>query len=356
MITENIGAIAIPSIGGSINIPVGEASSIYNLTTSGNPQTQSGNTTIAISGTPVLGSHVELIFNSSIILGANNFTVLGLSLSASQALSAFSIDCYYNGSSWDVFLYQSGAVAQYISGSSILVNTIPLNRLAGMTSAQMLLANASNVPTATDITGDVTVSNAGVMAIGAAKVTNTMLASLASARFKLGDGTNRPQDVQMTGDGTLSNVGVFTLAPGSVKPSNLNFSTGLLSVAQLTVSSAQILALNTTPLTIVAAQGSGIAIVVHRAVMDYTFLTAAYSTNTGLALITDTATNPQGLNQISASASCASAFGYDSSSGYASSQILANKALKLQIQTGNPTAGSGTMVVTVWYTTLTTNE
>jgi len=48
-------------------------------------------------------------------------------------------------------------------------------KLANITAGRVLLGNASNVPTATALTGDVTVSNTGVTAIGSAKVTPSML-------------------------------------------------------------------------------------------------------------------------------------------------------------------------------------
>jgi len=53
---------------------------------------------------------------------------------------------------------------------------IAFSKLAALPSANILVGSAGNVATATAVTGDVTISNAGVTAIGAAKVTNAMLA------------------------------------------------------------------------------------------------------------------------------------------------------------------------------------
>lgn len=58
------------------------------------------------------------------------------------------------------------------------------------------------------------------------------------------------------------------------------------NIAQLTaqqqivtpVTSAQLLALNTTPLVLVPAQGVGTAIIVDEIIYDYTFVSAAYTT------------------------------------------------------------------------------
>jgi hypothetical protein len=53
---------------------------------------------------------------------------------------------------------------------------IAFSKLAALDSANILVGNGSNVATKVAVTGDVTISNAGVTAIGSAKVTPTMLA------------------------------------------------------------------------------------------------------------------------------------------------------------------------------------
>jgi hypothetical protein len=54
-----------------------------------------------------------------------------------------------------------------------------------LTSAHLLVGSAGNVATDTAITGDVTITNAGVTSIGAAKVTNAMLAGLIDLTAKV---------------------------------------------------------------------------------------------------------------------------------------------------------------------------
>lgn len=54
---------------------------------------------------------------------------------------------------------------------------IAYSKLAALTSAHILVGSAGNVATDTAVTGDVTISNTGVTAIGAAKVTKAMLAA-----------------------------------------------------------------------------------------------------------------------------------------------------------------------------------
>lgn len=92
---------------------------------------------------------------------------------------------------------------------------IALSKLAALTSARLIVGSAGNVPAAVDVTGDVTISNAGVTAIGASKVLPSMVeADLA-----------RYADVQLT--------------------------------------NAQVLALRATPITLVSAPGANRATLVH---------------------------------------------------------------------------------------------
>lgn len=58
---------------------------------------------------------------------------------------------------------------------------IAFSKLAALNSANIMVGSAGNVATSVAVTGDVTISNAGVTAIGNAKVTNAMLATAASA-------------------------------------------------------------------------------------------------------------------------------------------------------------------------------
>jgi len=84
--------------------------------------------------------------------------------------------------SGDVTIDSAGLVA---IASGVIVNAdvksdaaIAYSKLEALTSANLLVGSSGNVATVTAITGDVTISNTGVTAIGASKVTNAMLAGL----------------------------------------------------------------------------------------------------------------------------------------------------------------------------------
>lgn len=59
------------------------------------------------------------------------------------------------------------------------------SKLASIPSGQLLIGNGSNVPTATSVTGDVTISNAGVTAITAGSIVTADLADAAVSAAKL---------------------------------------------------------------------------------------------------------------------------------------------------------------------------
>lgn len=114
-------------------------------------------------------------------------------------------------------------------------------------------------------------------------------------------------------------------------------------LATLNLSSAQILALNSTPQTLVAAPGAGKIIMPLRYVWQYTFVTAAYATNTSLRAMYS-AMNSDTLVNLAA---VASALGfYDAT---ANTTPVDNTALKISVSGGDPTAGDSTVKIQVYY-------
>ena len=86
------------------------------------------------------------------------------------------------------------------------------SKLASIASGQVLLGNASNVPTATAVSGDVTISNAGVTAIGAGVIVDADVnAAAAIALTKLATGA-LPAAITVASanivDGTIVNADI----------------------------------------------------------------------------------------------------------------------------------------------------
>lgn len=93
-----------------------------------------------------------------------------------------------------------------------------------LSSGNLFVGNASNVATGVAMTGDGTISNAGVFAIASGVIVNadinaaaaiafSKLAALPSANILVGSAGNVATAVALSGDATISNAGVLTLDP-----------------------------------------------------------------------------------------------------------------------------------------------
>ena len=109
-------------------------------------------------------------------------------------------------------LVDSATISNIVNADINASAAIALTKLASITAGQVLLGNASNVPTATAITGDVTVTSGGVTAIGSGVIVDADISSSAEiAVSKLADGAARQllqTDAAGTGVEWASNVDV----------------------------------------------------------------------------------------------------------------------------------------------------
>lgn len=130
---------------------------------------------------------------------------------------------------------------------------------------------------------------------------------------------------------------------------------GGVRYASLTIPTASVLTLYATPLEIVAAPGAGYAIQVISASFKLTYNSVAYATNTGLQLIADTATISQMKTNtcIDSTATQHIIFEGVPAATASDTQVIENKSLKVQVPTGNPTAGNSDITVYVCYRLIT---
>ncbi len=116
----------------------------------------------------------------------------------------------------------------------------------------------------------------------------------------------------------------------------------------VTLSSAQILALNTTPITLVGAvAGYAIEAVSVSVAIDYN--SAAYATNTNLIITTDTATNPQFKRDSLLTQTTDTVWKFPEVTPTSGTQLISNKALTATVATGDPTAGDSPITIFVNY-------
>lgn len=119
--------------------------------------------------------------------------------------------------------------------------------------------------------------------------------------------------------------------------------------ASLVIASADVLQLNTTPQTIVAAQGAGKGIEVISASVKVDFNSAAYATNTSLKLICSGATYEQSQGSIAASVSSTTRLRTLPPSGATDTQVIENAALQVSVASGDPATGDSDIEVFVLY-------
>lgn len=120
----------------------------------------------------------------------------------------------------------------------------------------------------------------------------------------------------------------------------------LIAVTTLstTLSSAEILALFATPITLVPAQGANKAIVPTSITLKFKYNSVAYATNTNLEFKIG-GTVIGGYSSFLAG----TASKYALITGFANSVSAFNSALQINVATGNPTAGNSTVTIVVQY-------
>jgi hypothetical protein len=104
--------------------------------------------------------------------------------------------------SGDEFVIEQSGLTKRVAASVVrggLVNAdidaaaaIAFSKLAALDSANLLVGNGSNVATKVAVTGDVTISNAGVTAIGSSKVVTAMITDANVTTAKIADANVTP--------------------------------------------------------------------------------------------------------------------------------------------------------------------
>lgn len=123
--------------------------------------------------------------------------------------------------SGDATLDASGALtisASAITNSKVAANAaIDLSKLASGTTAQVIVADGSGVPTYVDMSGDATIASSGAITIGAEAVTLPKIQRQASATLIVGQGAGADVSAKsVSGDVTMDANGVFTVNASTV--------------------------------------------------------------------------------------------------------------------------------------------
>jgi hypothetical protein len=164
------------------------------------------------------------------------------------------------------------------------------------------------------------------------------------------DVTASHQIIVFTQDGDTERVAL----DGAVDQANSNNGCVCIKSASLTISSADVLQLNSTPLTIVAAQGVGTVIQVISASVKIDFNTTPYATNIQLQIISSGSVKAQHSgNVLDASVSTVRFLAEQAATVATDTQLLENADLQVTVRTGDPTAGDSDISVYVLYRVIT---
>jgi|694.fasta_scaffold43667_4 hypothetical protein len=149
-------------------------------------------------------------------------------------------------------LVDSATISNIVNAEIDASAAIAHTKLASITAGQVLLGNASNVPTATAITGDVTVNSSGVTAIGSGVIVDAdVSASAEIAVSKLADGAARQllqTDAAGTGVEWASNIdvpGTLDVTGAAVLDSTLTVAGATALNGSLTMGDADDIVVNT---------------------------------------------------------------------------------------------------------------
>lgn len=163
----------------------------------------SGDVTIASNGTAAIGTGVIVNADISASAAIDKTKISGTAITAADTGTVTST-MIADGTIVDGDINASAAIAH--------------SKLASLTSGNILLGNASNVATSTAVTGDVTISNTGVTAIGTGVIVDADVsasAAIAGSKIQAASTTNAGA-VQLT-DSTSSTSTTTAATPNSVK-------------------------------------------------------------------------------------------------------------------------------------------
>lgn len=197
--------LTVLAAGVTTSFAITDAVDVYNIKPSGGSVTLLGNVTITSTGTPNIGSTYTILKDNGFTLGANTFTIFGTVLTAAQCLYRQIIFCYYNGTSWDVYVMQDNTTgSDDIDGGDIVDGTVTNTKLAGNIALAKLVALGAR----------------GYLLRGGVNGVLEGFNAITAGTFIGGNGTDVVM-LTMSGAATLNGSGVLTLSANSVVTTNI---------------------------------------------------------------------------------------------------------------------------------------
>lgn len=124
---------------------------------------------------------------------------------------------------------------------------------------------------------------------------------------------------------------------------------GVMQSATVTLSSANILSLHTTPITIIPAQGAGTVIQLIAMTISMSYNSVPYATDVTLRLLNGVSVVNQDGSCLSSASDYYANKSLQSNYSVAGSNTFENVAVTMTTPTSNPTAGNSSVKITVLY-------
>jgi hypothetical protein len=369
--------------------------------------TLTGSISITTSGTRDFDTF-NIRWNANVLLGGFTLTICGITILQDQINQTGSFTCVYDGLTWSVQYFSDGKdqpqIAQGVATTTVPTGGGTKTLTAGVNEAYQRLkgpvtlssnytvnANTAGIKAGSqfqvEVAGNITLNGNSMTVFGIGinesqamngqiiiiatydALTNTWIAASTSKPITtadidpvdplsvMGNPTNvsaSPADITFTSNyGVLQRNGT-TLTTGLLTYNNFDpLSVVSNRVSVVNVTSAQILASNTTRILIVPASGLNTVNIISSITVTCTFVTTAYTGNTDVSVYSPSVTDKlffgidlwgfaaSGISQLNNFNVAAQAF-----------QYAANEDLFLETDTADPTGGNGTAKITVIYQTI----
>lgn len=258
--------IPIPSLGGTIDINLKSDVQTYGFT---GTVSLSGPISIAPTGTPAEGMVVNMFFKSAVTLGAQTFTIFGKTIYKETLLKPFQAVATYINGSWWVFINSSWAEAGVVNGIHLDPGVVDNSTIeissdvvrvkdAGITAAKLA---TDAVETAKIKAKNVTLAKIqditrGSILVGGTADAPSLLDAKTSGYILIGDGTDA-KSVAVSGDVTITSAGVVSI--GANKITLAMIANDLLTNAKINSSAAiaftKMAALTATKIPVINSSG-----------------------------------------------------------------------------------------------------
>jgi hypothetical protein len=173
--------------------------------------------------------------------------------------------------------------------------------------------------------------------------------ALANGKILVGNGSGVSVAVTPSGDVTVSNAGVTAIGAGKVL--NAMLDSNIVRYADVSISSAEMLALNTTPKTLVASPGAGFALIPTELYSTITYASATYVCNAAGLVLKYTDGSGTAPGAVLTQGFCQSASSALQNVKVAATAYAPTTAAALVLHAGsaNPTTGDSPVKVRIYY-------